>query len=355
MRVTIIGAGAIGGTVGAYLIRHGHDVLLVDAAREHVEAMARDGLAIEGQDHFRVPARAVTPDTLPYALGGRSLEAVVLAVKALHTDGAVEMLAPFLAPTGYVISMQNGLNERAIAARIGAERTVGAFVNFGADYIAPGRIMYGGPGALYLGELDGRMTPRVHSWRTALSQSFLPETTVTSNIWGYLWGKMGYAAMLFATAIVDETMADVLGDPRNGPLLANLAAEVIRVAEAEHVTSEGFEGYDPNVMRFATPRAWDAIRRSLEAMATRARGSLKQKSGIWRDLAVRRRRTEVDYHLGAVLDLAHGHGLLLPLTARLVDVIHDLEQGRREMIPANLEELRRLNETAYSGEVVPQP
>jgi 2-dehydropantoate 2-reductase len=353
MRVTIIGTGAIGGTVGAYLIRNGHDVLLVDAAREHVEAMARDGLAIEGRDHFRVPVRAVTPDALPDALRGRPQEAVMLAVKALHTEGAVDMLAPLLAPTGYVISMQNGLNERVIAARIGAERTVGAFVNFDADYIAPGRVMYGGKGALYLGELDGRMTPRVHSWRTALSEAFLPETTVTSNIWGYLWGKMGYAAMLFATATVDETMADVLGDPRNGPLLANLAAEVVRVADAEHVTSEGFEGYDPDAMRFTTPRAWDAIRRSLDAMATRARGSLKQKSGIWRDLAVRRRRTEVDYHVGAVLDLAHGHGLRLPLTARLIEVIHDLEEGRRQMAPANLEELRRLNEAAYSGEIVP--
>ena len=355
MRVTIIGTGAIGGTVGAYLIRGGHDVLLVDAAREHVEAMTRDGLAIEGRDHFRVPVLAVTPDMLPDALGGRPLEAVMLAVKALHTEGAVDMLAPFLATTGYVISMQNGLNERVIAARIGAERTVGAFVNFGADYIAPGRVMYGGEGALYLGELDGRMTPRVHSWRAALSESFLPETRVTDNIWGYLWGKLGYAAMLFATATVDETMAVVLGDPRNGPLLANLAAEVIRVADAEHVTSEGFEGYDPAVMRFTTPRGWDAIRRSLDAMAARARASLKQKSGIWRDLAVRRRRTEVDHHLGTVIDLARGHGLRLPLTTRLTEMIHDLERGRREMRPANLEELRRVNETAYSGEAVPRP
>ncbi len=350
MRVTSIGAGAIGGTVGAHLIRAGHDVLLVDAAQEHVETMARDGLAIEGREQFRVPARAVVPEALPDVLEGRPLDAVMLAVKALHTGDAVEMLAPLLAPTGYVISMQNGLNERAIAARIGAERTVGAFVNFSADYLAPGRVMYGGRGALYLGELDGRTTPRVQSWAAVLREAFLPDTTITGNIWGYLWGKMGYAAMLFATAVVDETMADVLGDPRNGPLTANLAAEVIQVADAEDVRSEGFDGYDPDTMRFTTPRDWDAIRRCLDGMTARARHSLKQKSGIWRDLAVRRRRTEVDYQLGLVLDIARGRGLRLPLTARLTEVIHDLEAGRRRMASANLDELRRLNEATYPSE-----
>jgi 2-dehydropantoate 2-reductase len=347
MQVTIVGAGAIGGTIGAFLARGGHDVLLVDAVREHVEVVNRDGLRIEGRETFTVRVPAVTSDGLADALRGRRLGAVMLAVKALHTEAGLDVIAPLLGPDGYVVSMQNGLNERVIASRLGAARTVGAFINFGADYHAPGRIMYGGPGALYLGELSGEITARVEALGDMMRTAFLPNTTVTRNVWGYLWGKMGYASMLFASAVVDATMADVLGDAANEALLANLAAEVTRVADAEEVRCEPFDDYDPDAVRFRRPRDWAGIRRSLAAMAERNRGSLKQKSGIWRDLAVRRRRTEVDYQIGEVIAIGRGRGVDLPLNTRLVEMIHDLESGRRTMDPANLAELRRLDAAAY--------
>jgi 2-dehydropantoate 2-reductase len=347
MQVTIVGAGAIGGTTGAFLIRAGHDVLFVDAAKDHVDAINRDGLAVEGHETFRVRAEAVTPEDLPRAAARRPLGAVMLAVKALHTGAGVDLIAPLLGPDAYVVSMQNGLNERLIAARLGAARTVGAFVNFGADYHGPGRIMYGGPGALYLGELNGDVTPRVTALGDMLRSAFLPNTTVTRNIWGYLWGKMGYASMLFATAVVDATMADVLGEPVNEALLADLAGEVTRVADAEEVRSEAFDAYEPDVVRFRRPRDWAGIRRSLAAMAERNRASLKQKSGIWRDLAVRRRRTEVDSQLGEVIKIGEARGIPLPLNARVVELIHDLESGRRTMEPRNLAELRQLDGQTY--------
>ncbi|HEV2357486.1 MAG TPA: 2-dehydropantoate 2-reductase [bacterium] len=349
MQVTVVGAGAIGGTIGAHLVRAGHDVLLVDAAGDHVEAINRDGLRLEGRETLTVRVPAVTPAGLAERLGNRRLGTVMLAVKAQHTEGALDMVAPLLGPDGYVVSMQNGLNERGIAARIGTRRTVGAFINFGADYHAPGLIMYGGPGALYLGELDGSLTPRVHALAEVMRTAFLPNTTVTRNIWGYLWGKMGYASMLFGTAVVDATMADVLGDPANEALLADLAGEVTRVADAEEVRCEGFDGYDPDAVRFRAPRDWAGIRRSLAAMVEHNRGSLKQKSGIWRDLVVRRRRTEVDSQIGEVVGIGRTHGLDLPLNVRLVEMIHDLEAGRRMMRPENLADLRRLDAAVYGG------
>ncbi|HEV2438896.1 MAG TPA: 2-dehydropantoate 2-reductase [bacterium] len=347
--IVIVGAGAIGGTIGAHLVRAGQDVLLVDAAREHVAAVNRDGLHIEGCETFTVRVPAVTSDGLAKALGGRPLGTVMLAVKALHTGAGLDAVAPLLGPDGYVVSMQNGLNERVIASRLGADHTVGAFVNFGADYHGPGRIMYGGPGALYLGELSGEITPRVEAVGDMMRSAFLPNTTITRNIWGYLWGKMGYASMLFATAVVDETMAHVLGDPANEALLANLAAEVTRVADAEEVRSEAFDGYEPDAVRFREPRDWAGIRRSLAALVEHNRGSLKQKSGIWRDLAVRRRRTEVDSQIGEVIAIGRGRGVDLPLNVRLVEIIHDLESGRRTMNPENLAELRRFDAAAYGG------
>jgi len=347
MRFTIIGAGAMGGTLGAYLIRAGCDVLLVDQDREHVAAIEGTGLAIEGADTFTVRGRAVTVDALPAALAGRPLDAVLLAVKAPYTAAALEPVVPLMGPESFVVSLQNGLNERVISKRIGAARTVGAFINYAADYLSPGRIMYGAPGAFYLGELDGRITPRVEALAGIVRGAFLDRAQVTDNIWGYLWGKTIYGSMLMATALVDEKTADVLGSREDRPVLANLAGEVARVADAEGVRIEGFDGFDPAPMRFATPRDWAAIDLALDRRAAVSRKSLKTKTGVWRDLAVRHRRTEVDAHLGTVVEIGRTHGLSLPLNQRLIALIHDLEEGRRTMSRANLDELRRANAEFY--------
>jgi 2-dehydropantoate 2-reductase len=129
MRVLVWGAGAMGGTIGAYLARCGHDVVLVDQARDHVDAINRRGLQITGPvDEFTVRVPALSPETV---IG--EFETALLCVKAHNTAQAIRQLAPHVAPSGYVVSIQNGLNELVIAEVIGHERTIGAFVNFGAE------------------------------------------------------------------------------------------------------------------------------------------------------------------------------------------------------------------------------
>ncbi|MBV9353961.1 MAG: hypothetical protein JO023_00400, partial [Chloroflexi bacterium] len=234
--LTVVGAGAIGGTVGAFLARGGEDIQLVDQDVDHVRAMRDHGLTIRGMDDtFTVPVRALTPDEL--RASGQPLPTVLLAVKAPATERAVDGFAHLLAPDGAVVSLQNGLNELTIARLVGEPRTIGAFVNFSADYLEPGLIAYGGVGSLYLGELDGRRSARVEALQRALSHWGPVE--VTDNIWGYLWGKLGYANMLFATALADETMADVID--RYRPLMVELAGEIYAVAAREGISVEPFD------------------------------------------------------------------------------------------------------------------
>ncbi|MGV3650167.1 MAG: ketopantoate reductase family protein, partial [Devosia sp.] len=145
--ILIWGAGAIGGTLGAYMARAGEDVLLVDVVAEHVEAINRQGLTIEGPvESFTQPMRAA----LPADVSGQ-FKTVILAVKALHTEEAMRALMPHLMPDGFVVSAQNGLNELTIGGMIGAERTIGCFVNFGADWLGPGRILLGNRGKVAIG------------------------------------------------------------------------------------------------------------------------------------------------------------------------------------------------------------
>src|SRR4051812_30332892 len=240
MRFLIWGAGAIGGTLGAFLARAGHDITFVDSVEEHVAAIGRHGIRIAG------PIAELTqrvPAFTPRSLHG-VWDTIILATKAHHTDAAVRALAPYLSESGCVISAQNGLNELVIAEVVGAERTVGAFVNFGADYIEPGVIHYGGRGAVVVGEIDGRMTARVNAIRDAWLD-FDPRAIATSNIWGYLWGKEAYGAMLFATALTNESIGDALAMPAYRDLYIALAREILAVADARRVTPEAFDGFDP--------------------------------------------------------------------------------------------------------------
>jgi len=322
MRFLIWGAGAIGGTMCEHLARAGHDVTMVDSAAEHIAAINRAGVRITGPiAEFVSQVPAFTPD----ALTGQ-WATIILATKAQHTDSATRALLPHLTADGCVISAQNGLNELAIASIVGAARTVGAFVNFGADYMEPGVIHYGGRGAVVVGEIDGRMTARVDEIRDAWLD-FDSRAISTSNIWGYLWGKEAYGAMLFATALTNESIADALAMSAYRDLYISLAREILAVAHARGVAPEAFDGFDPNA--YLPTAAAGSAARSLDDLVAFNRRSAKTHSGIWRDLAVRKRPTEVDAQLGIVVALGSEAGVPTPLTERLVELIHDIENGVR--------------------------
>jgi 2-dehydropantoate 2-reductase len=310
---------------------------MVDTCVEHVDTIVRTGLHLTGPiDDFVVRVPAFTPHTL-----SGMWDDIILATKAHHTDVAVRALGPHLAPGGCVVSAQNGLNELTIASVVGAERTVGAFVNFGADYLEPGLIHYAGHGAVVVGEIDGRITPRATAIRDAWRQ-FDARAIVTANIWGYLWGKEAYGAMLFATALTNESIGDALAIGAYRELYIALAREVLAVAAARGVQAEAFDGFDPSAYLATAPGG--AAQRSLDALVAHNRRSAKSHSGIWRDLAVRKRPTEVDAQLGIVITLGTESGVPTPLCARLVELIHEIERGAR---PQSLDALDALAATPH--------
>ncbi len=328
--IVVWGAGAIGGTIAAHWARAGEEVLLVDLVAEHVEVCRSSGLKIEGPvDEFQV----VIPALLPEEVTGQ-FSRIVLAVKAHHTEEAIKSVAPHLAADGFVVSTQNGLNELVISEVIGKERTVGAFINFGADWIEPGRVMFGNRGAVVVGELDGISVERTRDLHR-LMQIFEPDAVLTDNIWGYLWGKLGYSAMLNATALTNNSMADNFADPRLESLWISLAREVIGLAHKRGITPIGFDGFNP--ASFAPDSGAEAAKQSIADLAEFNRHSAKTHSGVWRDLAIRKRKTEVDAKFPLLIQLAEEDGLEVPLLRCLTGLIHEVEEGRRELGDANLE------------------
>ncbi|MCY3976676.1 MAG: ketopantoate reductase family protein [Chloroflexi bacterium] len=332
MRIVIWGAGAIGGTLGAYLIKAGHDILFVDIVESHVQAINQSGLRINGPvDEFTVSAEALPPHQL-----SDQFEAILLCTKSQHTRSATEALAPFLAADGFVMSVQNGLNELIIERFVGRERTIGAFVNFSADYHAPGEVLFGGRGAVVIGELDGAITPRLKRMES-IFRDFDDNTQITDNIWGYLWGKEAYGAMLFVSALTHQSIAEALADSRYRPVYIRAAQEILQLADKLNIEAYGFNGFEPEAFLADDTHR---INQSLDTLVAFNKLSAKTHSGIWRDLAVRKRKTEVVMY-EPLLAEAEKAGLELPLTRRWIQMIREIEDGAREQTLANLDELNQ--------------
>ncbi|MEO5770586.1 MAG: 2-dehydropantoate 2-reductase N-terminal domain-containing protein, partial [Burkholderiaceae bacterium] len=294
--ILIWGGGAIGGVLGAYWARAGLPVLMVDIVQAHVLACRSSGLEISGPvEQFTQVVPSATPDELSGVFS-----TIVLAVKAQATEAALAMLERHLAPDGFVLSAQNGLNELAVARALGPERTMGCFVNFGADWMGPGEILFGNRAAVVVGEIDGSIQERTRQMHRDLAL-FEPDAVLTDNIWGYLWGKLAYGAMLFATALTRDSMSDNFADPRRFVVFDRLAREVMAVASARGVVPVGFNGYDPAC--FAPSASESGARVSIAALAEFNRHTAKTHSGIYRDLAVRKRKTEVDPQIGVIAAL----------------------------------------------------
>ncbi|MCR9138207.1 MAG: ketopantoate reductase family protein [Alphaproteobacteria bacterium] len=330
-RILIVGAGAIGAITGSHLIRAGHTVDFIDVERAHVDAVRRNGLRLSGALEATVRPNIMLPDE---AEGQYSK--ILLAVKARHTVDTLPTLARLLMAEGYVVSLQNGLEEYALIEALGEERVIGAYLTFGGYYVEPGHVKYGGRGSFKVGEPDGTRSRRVTALANMLSVQ--QPVDVTNNIFGYLWAKMALGASYFGTAIADMDVVDVYDDAGRRGILGALCGEVVSVADALGVAVETSDGFDPKAFRpgvtdtAAQDASWDAQRRYWDAIDN-------GRTGIWRDLAIHKRPTEIDGLMVPIVALAEKHAVPVPRLRKLCDTVHAIE---RDVKPLGVDALMSL-------------
>lgn len=330
-RYSVVGGGAIGGTLAAHLAIGGHEVQIIDADRDHVNAIQEGGLRIESPDEVL----SVEVPTFHISDAPAELGFVLLAVKAQATRQAIEWIAPRLPASGCVASMQNGLNEAAIAERIGHERTIAAFVDLFADVVAPGVIKDGGIGTIALGEFGGGVSERVE--RLADDLAHWGEPVVTNNVRGFLWSKLAFGAMLTATAFIDADMAEVVDVYRHQ--MTALAREVFSVADALEIQLESFDAFSPDDFRDGVSGI--TLNSAFDALTSWLAGQTKTRSGIWRDINVRKRPTEVPSQYEPVVEIAEKHGIATPCLREMIHVIEGLERREVSMGPALMKRIKQ--------------
>lgn len=341
MEITIIGSGAIGGVLGAYIARAGVNVVFCDIDQDHVNKIRTKGLIIEGpEDEFIIKGDACTPEEL--IARNKQLDWVFICTKAHHAQRALEQVYPLINKDSTIVSFQNGLIDLEVPVKKKVSEPLCCFVNFSADYLEPGRILFGGVSSVAIGEFDGTSTDRVQELKTVLEH--WGPVKETNNIRGYLWSKLSYAALLYATALVDETMANVVSRKEFRPALIELCAEMLEVASKKNVIVQSFDVWRPELIFPRENQKPELLAAEFDRLSLWMSRNKKQKSGIWRDIAVRKRKTEVDFDLLPILEIGRQHKLSFPLTEFVIERIKQLEEGSKQMSWNNLEDLKKLYE-----------
>ncbi|HEV7801993.1 MAG TPA: 2-dehydropantoate 2-reductase N-terminal domain-containing protein [Burkholderiales bacterium] len=189
-KIAVLGAGAIGSSIGADLTEGGHDVTIIDQWPAQVEAMKADGLRIQMTDgELQVPVRALHLCDL--AAARLEFDVVFLAVKSNDHRWLTEFIKPYLKSDGVLVPTQNGMNDDSIASIIGRDRTVGCAMELSAEIFTPGLVKRNTTRKttwFALGELDGFYTPRVKELAAILGKA--GRVDVTNNIYGAKWTKL---------------------------------------------------------------------------------------------------------------------------------------------------------------------
>ena len=346
-RIAIVGAGALGGYVGGTLAHLGHDVTLIDMWPEHIETIRKRGLELDGmtpEERFTVTKAKTLHLTEVQSLAKNPMDIAMVAVKSYDTAWATALIKPYLSAQGYVVSLQNCMNEETIAGVVGWGRTVGVIASMiSVDLYEAGRIRRtmakGGDKhtVFRIGEPHGRITERVEELVGWFRQ--IDSSKATSNLWGERWTKLVQNGMgNGVTAATGLTSGDCLRNQTIRKFQIELAGEAIRVGQALGFQIEKIRGLDPE--RFALAAEGDAAAlREVEAVLipkenANPRGNI-QRPSMAQDM-LKGRRTEIDAMNGFIAVKGAEVGVAAPSHAKLTEIVTRVERGELKASPANL-------------------
>lgn len=347
-RIAIVGAGALGGYVGGTLAHLGHDVTLIDPWPEHVEAIRKKGLELDGltpEERFTVTKAKTLHLTEVQSLARTPIDVAMVAVKSYDTAWATMLIKPYLAPEGCVVSLQNCLNEETIAGVVGWGRTLGVIASMiSVDLYEPARIRRtvakGGDKhtVFRVGEPHGRITRRVGELVEWLSG--IDSARATANLWGERWSKLAQNGMgNGVSAATGLTSGDCLRNERIRRFQIRLAGEAIRVGQALGYQLEKIRGIEPE--RLARAAEGDAAALAEVEAALMPKSGANPRAGIQRPSMaqdiLKGRRTEIDAMNGVIAAKGAEIGVPAPSHAKLTQIVTRVERGELKPSPSLLE------------------
>ena len=338
-RIAMVGTGALGGYIGGNLAHQGMDVTFIDMWQENLDAISTRGLELDGvtaQEKFSVKTDKVLHIDRIADLGkGKPVDIAFVSVKSYDTERVTKAIKPYLAPDGYVVSLQNCINEDAIAAIVGADKTLGVIASIiSVELYEAGRIRRmaakGGDKhtVFRIGEVNGGVTDRVNELVAMFSK--IDSTKPTTNLFGERWSKLIQNSMRNGVAAVTGLTSgecDSNESPRRFAI--RVGGEGVRVADKLGIKLVGLGGMQPEQLAKASegdPAAMAEIEKIMIARtASNPRAGI-QRPSMAQDMK-KGRRTEIEFMNGYIAAKGKELGIPTPTNLKLVDLVLRVQKG----------------------------
>ena len=334
-KIAVLGAGAIGSSIGADLTKAGCDVTIIDQWPAHVEAMKASGLWVTMKDEMlEIPVHAAHMCDL--ASMNVDFDIVFLAVKSNDHRWMAEFIRPYLKTGGVLVPTQNGMNDDSIASIVGRERTLGCVVELQAELFTPGQIQRNTTrtGTWFsVGELDGFYTPRVREIEAIMKN--VGKVEVTNNIYGAKWTKLIANTMTMGPfSLFGLRNFEACALPGMFDISVKLGKESLAVGAALGYRMEPLFGL----------RADEFAGSSDENLITTMK-TLMGHVGGGRTAPIhdhiKGRRSEIEFISGVVARKGKELGIPTPCNEAVVEIDRSINRGDKKMDPANFELLKQ--------------
>src|SRR6202035_2395406 len=349
-KIAVVCTGAVGGYAGAHMVQAGEDVTFIDFWPEHVEHMKQHGLTIthiREVEPFTVPVRALHITELQHLSKEKPVDIAFVCTKSYDTAWAAMMIKQYLAPDGYIVSLQNCMNEETIAGVVGWGKTWGSVPSsITVELHAPGQVRRaaGKSGTRHtvfrVGEVHGRVTDRAKEVCALVANA--DSAMVTENLWGERWSKLVTNVMGNGLSPCTGMISrDMIKNDAIRHFSTRLGSEAIRVGQALGYTFDEVSHMDPETLARAgegDPAAQKEIDDHRLAEANRPGGG-EHRPSMGQDM-VKGRRTEIQFLNGFVVREGKKVGIEAPTNAVLTDIVTRVERGELKPDPKHITDLR---------------
>lgn len=308
MTITVIGPGAIGCLLAAYLTRAGEEVSLLDYRPKRATLLQDRGIAVEGErEAFHTPIKATA-----YLTEIRSTDIFILCVKASDTAVVAAKLKDAIPPESHLLTLQNGMgNREKLSESFGSDRVFAGVTSHGATLLEVGRVRHAGYGEIWLGETSGTSSSQaggamLQNLATTMNRAEL-QAQVVDDIEPILWSKL-------VVNVGINALSAILGVP-NGELLKIPTCQNVMdgaIAEAVQVASGcGIQLH---------------LQKEIEKVRAVCNSTAANISSMLQDVK-RQKKTEIDQINGAVVRMAASLGMASPVNEVLTALVRSLEEG----------------------------
>ena len=325
-RYAIYGAGSLGTVLGAYITKNGGVIDLINHHKEHVDALNEKGAHITGTVEMTVPVKAITPEEMT-----GKYDVLILLTKSLKNKEIVTFLKDYLADNGVLVTLQNGLPEPAIAEIIGANRTMGCVVEWGATMVGPGHcVLTSEPDSLsfHMGKMEGISDEQFNMVKDLLE--LMCPVHEEKNLIGARWSKLLINATFSGLGtVIGGTFGDVANNKLPRKVAVRCMKECIDVGRAAGAEFAPVQGKNISKLFYYKGAFKRAIATLLVPIAMKKHKNIEPS--MLQDIK-RNRPCEIDAINGVVCEWGKKCGVPTPINDRIVEVIKKEEKG--ELTPS---------------------